>query len=144
MVASAMASRNVELTQAVLVEAAHHLSAPALEVAKGAAAVMGMNNVYYRFLHLASNENYRAMPARLRMNIIRSHGVDAVDFELWCPAVSAINGCAACVDSHEKIVREKGLSEASELAALRLAAIVHGLATVFDAENVNAAQPVSA
>ncbi len=142
-VATAIASRNAELTEAVLAKAAHHLSGPALEAAKGAAAVMGMNNVYYRFLHLSSNENYRTMPARLRMNIIRSHGIDPVDFELWCAAVSAVNGCAACVDSHEKVVREKGLGEASVLAAIRLAAVVHGLAAVFDAERVNSAQPVS-
>ena len=143
-VASAIASRNADLTHAILAEAASHLSAQAVEAAKGAAAIMGMNNVYYRFLHLTSNENYRALPARLRMNVLRSHGIDPVDFELWCAAVSAINGCAACVDSHEKVIREKGLSEASVLAAIRLAAVVHGLATVFDAERVRSAQPVSA
>jgi lipoyl-dependent peroxiredoxin subunit D len=117
---------------------------PALEAAKGAAAIMGMNNVYYPFLHLTSNENYRTIPARLRMNVIRSHGIDPVDFELWCASVSAINGCAACVDSHEQVVREKGLSEALVLAAIRLAAVVRGLATVLDTEKVNLAQPVSA
>lgn len=143
-VASAIASRNPEFTQAVLAEATSHLSGPTLEAAKGAAAVMGMNNVYYRFLHLASNQNYRTIPARLRMNIIRTHGVDPVDFELWCAAVSAINGCAACVDSHEKVARERGLSEASVLAAIRLAAVIHGLASVLDAERVNSPQPVSA
>ena len=142
-VASAVASRNAELTQAVLTQAAGHLFPQVLEAAKGAAAIMGMNNVYYRFLHLTSNPNYRNMPARLRMNIIRSHGVDAADFELWCAAVSAINGCAACVDSHEKVLREKGMSEEAVLAGIRLAAAVHALATVFDAERVGVA-PVSA
>ena len=77
------------------------------------------------------------------MNIIRSHGVDQVDFELWCAAVSAINGCAACVDSHEKVVREKGLKEEGVLAAIRIAAVVHALATVLDAEKVSAPQSVS-
>jgi lipoyl-dependent peroxiredoxin subunit D len=143
-VASAVASRNDELTQAVFAEAANHLSPQALEAAKGAAAIMGMNNVYYRFLHLASNQNYRNLPARLRMNIIRSHGVEPVDFEMWCAAVSAVNGCGACVDAHEKVMREKGLSEEAVLAAIRLAAVVHGLALVFDAERVTARQPVSA
>ena len=143
-VATAIASRNPDLTHAVLAEAGSHLSGPALEAAKGAAAVMGMNNVYYRFLHLSSNPNYRTIPARLRMNVIRMHGIDPVDFELWCAAVSAVNGCAACVDSHEKVVREKGLSEEAVLAAIRLAAVVHGLATVFDAEGVPVPQPVSA
>jgi len=134
--ASAVASRNAELTQAALGEAAGHLSPTALEAAKGAAAIMGMNNVYYRFLHLTSNPNYKTMPSRLRMNVIRSHGVDPADFELWCAAVSAINGCAACVDSHEKVVREKGISEEGVLAAIRLAAVIHGLATALDAEKV--------
>ena len=61
--------------------------------AKGAAAMMGMNNIFYRFRHLSSNEKYATMPARLRMQIIARHGSDPVDFELWCLAVSAINGC---------------------------------------------------
>lgn len=143
-VAAAVASRNGELTQAVLAKAAGHLSPQALEAAKGAAAIMGMNNVYYRFMHLTANQNYRNMPARLRMNIIRSHGVEPADFELWCAVVSAINGCSVCVDSHEKTVREKGLSEEAVLAAIRLASVIHALATVFDAEKVSAAQAVSA
>lgn len=144
LVASAIASRNDGLTEAVLADAAQHLSAQAIEAAKGAAAIMGMNNVYYRFQHLTSNPNYKTMPARLRMQVIRSHGVDPADFELWCAAVSAINGCAACVDSHEKIVREKGISEAAVLAAIRLAAVVHGLASVLDAEKVGHKEPVTA
>ncbi|MGO9124951.1 MAG: carboxymuconolactone decarboxylase family protein [Terriglobales bacterium] len=143
-VASSVASRNDELTRAVLAEAATRLSPQALEAAKGAAAIMGMNNIYYRFLHLASNPNYRNLPARLRMNIIRSHGIEPVDFEMWCAAVSAVNGCGACVDAHEKVMREKGLSEEAVLAAIRLAAVVHGLALVFDAERVTDRQAVSA
>jgi alkyl hydroperoxide reductase subunit D len=139
--ATAMASRNDEFTRAALAEAAEHLTPQVLEAAKGAAAIMGMNNVYYRFLHLVSNENYRTMRAGLRMNIIRNHGVDPLDFELWCVAVSAINGCGACVDSHEKVLREKGVSEETILSSIRLAAVVHALATVFDAERVAAAEP---
>jgi alkyl hydroperoxide reductase subunit D len=135
-VASAVASRNAELTTAVFAEAASHLSPQALDAAKAAASIMGMNNIYYRFLHLTSNENYRTMPARLRMNVLRSHGVEHVDFELWSLAASAIKGCGVCVDSHEKVVREKGLSEDAVLAAVRLASVVHGLATVLDAEKV--------
>jgi alkyl hydroperoxide reductase subunit D len=99
---------------------------------------MGMNNIYYRFLHLSSNEKYQTIPARQRMNILRPHGVDAVDFELWCTAVSAINGCGACVDFHEKTLREKGVCEESILAAVRIASVIHGLASVLHAERVMA------
>lgn len=144
LVASAIASRSDELTEVVLREAAEHLSAQALEAAKSAASIMGMNNIFYRFTHLAKNEKYGTLPARLRMNAIRTHGIEQVDFELWCTAVSAINGCGACVDSHERVVREKGLPEETIIAAIRVAAVVHGLATVFDAERVARSHPIAA
>lgn len=133
-VASAYASGNPELLKAVVEEAAEKMSPQALDAAKGAAVIMGMNNIYYRFTHLTSNEKFKTMPARLRMNIIRQHGVEHVDFELWCTAVSAINGCGLCVDSHEKTLREKGVEEDKILAAIRIASVVHGLAKSLSAE----------
>lgn len=133
-VASAYATGNGELLRAVIQQAAQHMSEQAIDAAKGAAAIMGMNNIYYRFLHLTSNEKYKTMPARLRMNIIRQHGVEHLDFELWCTAVSAINGCGACVDSHEKTLRDKGMEEEKVLAAVRIASVVNGLAKSFTAE----------
>ncbi len=102
---------------------------------------MGMNNIFYRFLHLTSNEKYRTMRAGLRMNVMRTHGIDPLDFELWCTAVSAINGCGACVDSHEKTLREKGLTEETILAAMRIASVIHALAVVLDAEKAAAMKP---
>jgi alkyl hydroperoxide reductase subunit D len=133
-VASAYATGNAELLCAVMEEASKHISQQALDAAKGAAAIMGMNNVFYRFMHLASHEKYRTMPARLRMNIIRQHGVEQLDFELWCTAVSAINGCGACVDSHEKVLREKGMEEEKVIAAVRIASVVAALARMLTAE----------
>src|ERR1700733_9212031 len=138
-VASAIATRNDQLTEAAFEEGARHLTPQALEAAQAAAAVMGMNNIYYRFLHLSSNEKYGTMPARLRMNVMRTHGVDHNDFELWSLAVSAINGCGKCVDSHEKVVRDKGVSEETILAVVRIASIMHAIGPVLEAERV--AQP---
>lgn len=143
-VASAIASRNSQMLEAILSEAAQHLSPQALDAAKSAAAVMGMNNVYYRFQHLAKNPKYATLPARLRMNVLRTHGIDPVDFELWSIAVSAINGCGMCIDSHEQVLRGKGMSEESIVAAVRLASVIHGLATVFDAEAAVPSQMVPA
>ena len=140
-VASALASRNPELTRTILAEAAPHLTPEALEAAKSASAIMGMNNIYYRFQHLSGNEKYKTMPARLRMNVIRSHGVPQADFELWCIAVSAINGCATCVAAHERVVLEKGVTEEAILSAIRIASVIHGLAAVLDSE---AAAPTAA
>jgi alkyl hydroperoxide reductase subunit D len=143
-IASAVASRNPDLLLAIVSEAAKHVSPQVIEAAKGAAAIMGMNNIYYRFHHLTKNEKYSTLPARLRMNIIRSHGADPVDFELWCVAVSAINACGKCVDAHERVLREKGVTEESINAAIRIASVIHGLAVVFDAERVLPRQVVNA
>jgi alkyl hydroperoxide reductase subunit D len=129
-VCCAMASRNAALLESILAEAAGHLNEQAMFAAKGAAAIMGMNNIFYRFRHLSTNEKYATMPARLRMQIIARHGGDPVDFELWCLAVSAINGCGACVDSHEHVLREKGVTEETVLAAVRIASTIHAVAAV--------------
>src|SRR5271169_477709 len=107
-VASAVAARNEQLVEAVLQEAATCLTPEALDAAKGAAAIMAMNNVFYRFKHLTSNEKYLTMRGGLRMNVMKTHGIDPLDFELWATVVSAINNCGACVDAHEKGLREKG------------------------------------
>src|SRR4051812_48412339 len=56
--ASAIASRNAAVIRAIEVEAAQRLDAPALTAAKAAAAIMGMNNIYYRFVHLSSTKDY--------------------------------------------------------------------------------------
>ena len=133
-VACAMAARNLSLLETVTAEAAGHLNPPALNAARSAAAIMGMNNVFYRFRHFSGNSRYADIPARLRMQAIRTHGSDPVDFELWCLAVSSINGCAVCVESHEKTVREKGITEETVAAAVRIAATIHALAVVLDAE----------
>ena len=87
------------------------MSDAALSAAKAAAAIMAMNNIYYRFVHLASATDY-AGPCRLRlrMNVIANPGVEALDFELWSLAVSAINGCGMCIDSHEREIVKKGAS----------------------------------
>jgi lipoyl-dependent peroxiredoxin subunit D len=130
--AAAIAARNPELLRAITAEARQHLSPKAAEAARSAAAVMGMNNVFYRFQQMVSGDKYAAIPARLRMQVIRSHGADPVDFELWCTAVSAINNCHVCVTSHEKVLRDKGFEEEKIVAAIRIAAVIHAAAGVLD------------
>jgi lipoyl-dependent peroxiredoxin subunit D len=132
--ASAVASRNPTVREAVLAEAAGKLSKPALDAAKAAAAIMGMNNVYYRFTHLVASQDYRSMPAKLRMNVIGNPGVDKLDFELWSLAVSAINGCGMCLDAHEKEVLAKGASRETVQNVVRIASVIHGVAVALEAE----------
>lgn len=139
-VASALASRNAEVTSAILAEFGPRLSPEALTAAKAAAAIMAMNNIYYRFTHLVSAPDYKTMPAKLRMNVLAKPGVEKHDFELWSLAVSAINGCGMCVDSHERIVREAGLSAEAVQAAVRIGAVVHAVAATLDGEAAAAGQ----
>jgi alkyl hydroperoxide reductase subunit D len=110
------------------------LSDEAARGAKAASAIMGMNNIYYRSLHLLANPEYRTLPARLRMNIIANPGVEKADFELWCTAVSAINGCGACLDAHEDELKKRGVPNTQIQAALRIAAVVHAVSAVVRAE----------
>jgi lipoyl-dependent peroxiredoxin subunit D len=111
------------------------LSAAALEAAKTASALMAMNNVYFRALHLMAAPEYRELPSRLRMNRLSRPGVTGVDYELWCVAVSAINGCGACLDSHEAELRERGVSTVEVQTALRIAAVVNAVGQVLSAES---------
>jgi alkyl hydroperoxide reductase subunit D len=136
-VVAAIATRNAELTTEVIAEAEAILSPAALEAAKASAAIMGMNNIYYRFHHLTTNEKYATLPARLRMNVLRGHSVEHVDFELWCLVVSAINACGKCVDSHEKVLREKGATEELINAAVRVASVIHAIGVVLDSERAS-------
>jgi alkyl hydroperoxide reductase subunit D len=93
-----------------------------------------MNNVYYRFAHIATSKDYMSMPAKLRMNVIGNPGVDKVDFELWSLAVSAINGCGMCIDAHEKQLLDHGMSKTQIQAAARIAATVQAISAVLDGE----------
>jgi alkyl hydroperoxide reductase subunit D len=140
-VASALASRNATVTQAVLGEFGAKLEPQALEAAKAAAAIMAMNNIYYRFVHLASAADYKTLPAKLRMNVIGKPGVEKADFELWSLAVSAVNGCGMCIDAHERELRKAGLSTEAIQAAVRIAATVHAVAAILDGETALAAAP---
>jgi len=134
-IACALASRNKTATNAIFSEFAPKLAPEALTAARAAAAIMGMNNIYYRFTHLASSPDYKTLPAKLRMNVIGKPGVDKADFELWCLAVSAINGCGACIDSHEKVLRSAGMTAEQVQAAVRIASTVHAVACVLDGED---------
>jgi alkyl hydroperoxide reductase subunit D len=130
--AAAIAARNSRLAAAIEEWAAKQVDEATLNASRAAASIMGMNNVYYRFLHLVDDAEYGRMPARLRMNVIGKPGIDRVDFELLSLAVSAVNGCGTCVASHERKVREGGQSREAVQSAVRIASVIHAAAVVLD------------
>jgi lipoyl-dependent peroxiredoxin subunit D len=116
------------------IEDAARLGEAERTAARAAAAIGGMNNVYYRALTLMTNTEYKTLPARLRMGVISDPGVPGPDFELWSLAVAAINGCGACLDSHEAELRKHATAPAKVQAALRIAAVVNATGRVLAAE----------
>ena len=131
-VACALAARNPQLRQATLEDALLHVGPEVVEDAKAAAALMGMNNVYYRFKHMVGRDEYAQKPARLRMQRLAQVATNKTDFELFCLAVSAINGCESCVRSHERVVVDGGLTEDHVIDAIRIAATLHGVAVALE------------
>lgn len=137
MVACALAGRNALVISEITAEAAKHLSPDAMTAAKGAAAIMAMNNVYYKFAGMMGGD-YQTMPAKLRMNIIGNPGVDKADFELWSLAVSAINACQFCVKSHEKQLESHGIDKNQIQTAVRIASVVQAASAILDGADAGA------
>lgn len=130
--ASAIASRHAPLTSAITAQFADVLSESEANGARAAAAIMGMNNVYYRFVHLVGDEEYSKLRASLRMNVMANPGCDKVDFELASLAVSAIKGCGMCLESHEKTLRKHEVPALAIQSAARIAAVVHAAAVALE------------
>lgn len=134
MVACALAGGNETVISNVVAEAAAQLSGEAMTAAKAAASIMAMNNVYYKFVGMSANPEYKTMPAKLRMNVIGNPGVDKGDFELWSLAVSAMNGCKYCVDAHENQLKAHGIDAAKVQTAVRIASVIAAASAILTGE----------
>ncbi len=73
-----------------------------------------------------NKESYSQKQARIKMSIMARPVTGKLFFELASLAVSAVNGCEACVASHEHSVLEAGATEDQVFDAVRLAAVVTG------------------
>lgn len=126
--AVAFASGDPALAAAVTAAAGDQLPPAVAADAQAAAALMAMNNVYYRFRHMVGKPEYEQLPPRLRMQRLAAPAGDKLDFELFALAVSAVNGCATCVQAHERVVTAGGITPAQVNDAVRIAATVHAAA----------------
>jgi alkyl hydroperoxide reductase subunit D len=127
LVATAAATKSQRLLREISEDALDVLSEEAYNAALGAAAIMGMNNVFYRTKGQLEGR-YDDLRAGLRMNIIGNPGVEKADFELWSLAVSAINGCGHCLAAHETVLRDANVERTAIFEMIRLAAIISGVA----------------
>ena len=120
--------KNIDTMATDLLDEAH------IQAAKTAAALMGMNNIYYRFLHLSKYAEFMQLPARLRMQGLQGHGIDQGDFELMAQAVSAINGCGMCIESHNAALLKHDFSKVQIQDAVRIGAVLKAVADIVEAE----------
>ncbi|MDD9901138.1 MAG: carboxymuconolactone decarboxylase family protein [Alphaproteobacteria bacterium] len=121
---AAYATQHPAIITALEGETAGTLSDAEKNAAKAAATVMAMNNVYYRFIHLAKDQELAQMPAGLRMNVIGNPGIEKATFELYSLGVSAINGCGMCIESHTAAVQRESISKAGVQHCVRIAAVI--------------------
>ena len=132
--AAAIACKNPALAKYVSQAVSEQLAPNELSAVHSAVAIMGMTNIYYRFTDLVDDASYAAMPAGLRMNILRDPGVDKIDFEMWSLAVSIIGGCHKCVSAHEQQLIKHGISTETIQLLAKIAAVIHSLACIHTIE----------
>lgn len=130
MLASAYATRQPILIQAFENEFKGSLSDQEVFAAKGAASLMAMNNVYYRSAYYTDDPEIKQLPAKLRMTLIGNPGIEKLDFEIYCLAVSAINGCSACVKSHADVIQKHNVTKEGVQLTFKIGAIVNAVAQV--------------
>jgi alkyl hydroperoxide reductase subunit D len=136
--ASAYATGEPSVVKALKSETDPRLSIEALVAVKRAASIMAMNTVYYRAINMLQNHDYRAAPANLSMTSLTDPGIDKIDFELWALSVSAVQGCASCLNAHEAELHKRSVSTSRVLAAIRIAAVVNAASSVMRAEAASA------
>ncbi len=125
--ASSYATKNKTLINHAEEEALTILDEADITAAKGAATIMAMNNIYYRFLGLVKDDEYQKLPANLRMNFLLKPGVEKVDFEIYALAVSAVEGCAGCVKAHVSELEKHDISKITIQHAIRIASIANAI-----------------
>lgn len=124
----AYATKNQELISQISDEVSETLGETEVAAAKSAASIMAMNNIYYKFIHLAEDPEFKTMRANLRMTVIGRPGIDKVDFELMCLAVSIINGCGMCIVAHKNNLVNSGVTRETIQSAVRITAVIQASA----------------
>jgi lipoyl-dependent peroxiredoxin subunit D len=125
---TAYATQQLDLIRLMTLATSAFLSEAEVTAAKSAASIMAMNNVYYRTINMIHDPSYKALPTGLRMQVILNPGISKEDFELYSLAVSAVNGCEHCVDSHVNRVVSSGVAQEGVHTAIRIAAVMQAAA----------------
>ena len=99
-----------------------------------AAALMGMNNIWYPYVEMTDDSQLKTLPAMLRMNAYSSHGgIEQERFELFALAASIVGKCHFCVKSHFDNLKKAGFTIEQLRDAGRIAAVVNAAALALTA-----------
>jgi alkyl hydroperoxide reductase subunit D len=101
------------------------------EAAKTAAALMGMNNVYYPFVEMTEDPDLKGLPPGLRMNAYATHGgVSKKKFEMYALAASIVGKCHFCVKNHYDVLKKEGMTVTELQAVGKIAAVINAIGKV--------------
>jgi alkyl hydroperoxide reductase subunit D len=101
------------------------------EAAKTAAALMGMNNVYYPFVEMTEDPDLKGLPPGLRMNAYANHGgVSKKKFEMYALAASIVGKCHFCVKNHYDVLKKEGMTVTELQAVGKIAAVINAVGKV--------------
>jgi alkyl hydroperoxide reductase subunit D len=127
--AAAFAARSRKIADIILASGA--LSPEEADAARTAAALMGMNNVWYPFVEMTEDEDLKTHPAQLRMNAYATNGgVDKRRFEMYALSASIIGKCHFCIKSHFDLLKKEGMSTQQLRDVGRIAAVVNAASQV--------------
>jgi len=101
------------------------------EAAKTAAALMGMNNVYYPFVEMTEDPDLKGLPPGLRMNAYATHGgVSKKKFEMYALAASIIGKCQFCIKNHYDLLKKEGMTVTELQMVGKIAAVINAVGKV--------------
>ena len=126
--ASAVAAGNKFVTETIISEFGNETERQA---ALTAAALMGMNNVWYPYVEMTEDANLKGLPAQLRMNAYATHGgTTKANFEAYALAASIVGKCHFCVKSHYLTLQKEGYTIEQLRDIGRIAAVINSTAKV--------------
>lgn len=107
------------------------MGAPEREAAMTAAALMGMNNVYYPFVEMTGDADLKGLPPGLRMNAYATHGgVSKKKFEMYALAASIVGKCHFCVKNHYDVLKKEGMTVQELQMVGKIASVVHAIGKI--------------
>ena len=129
--AAAIAASNGGLAFEIEMNSPLFLNDAEREATKAAAALMGMNNIWYPFVEMTGDPELKGLPPGLRMNVYANHGgVSKKKFEMYALAASIVGKCHFCVKAHYDILKKEGMTVQQLQAVGKIAAIVNAIGKV--------------